>query len=526
MAISTVIHIWIDHLINTGFMKGRLIISILKEVFRIFVILIITVLILYGCAADNSSDFLCISKEPFIEPDYSGVTIPANIAQLNFRILEDGKKYTVNCYSQDGQLRFKIKSKNGIVRFPSGSWSKLLNENRGKDVNFEVIAKDEKGLYKKYNPFVIHISDETIDPYICYRMLYPGYESWAEMQIVQRSLEDFSEKVIFDNRIMDNNCVNCHTFFKYDPAKFFLHVRGSVKGSYFIDGKDVTRRILRTDNMISNAVYPAWHPDGRFIVFSSNGVVQSFNMIPGEKTEVYDQFSAFVIYDSDINTISEIYTKDTTKYIETFPCWSPGGDYLYYCRSQQLKDRSDYWRIKYDLVRKPFDNSTGIFGEAEIIFKAQDIDKSVSMPSISPDGNYLIFTLHDYGTFSIWHKEADLYLLDLINGKTDSMVVNSNESESHNTWSSNGKWIMFSSKRIDGVTARPYFAWFGSPDNVGKPFVLPQKDPSLYERLIKTFNRPEFVTGKIITGPRDFAHASKSDPAYAIWSDKPGNRND
>jgi len=54
---------------------------------------------------------------------------------------------------------------------------------------------------------------------------------------------------------------------------------------------------------------------------------------------------------------------------------------------------------------------------------------------------------------------------------------------------------------------------------VGKPFVLPQKDPTLYKRLDLSFNRPEFVTGKIRIKPGDFAAASKKDPIHANWSD-------
>jgi len=100
------------------------------------------------------------------------------------------------------------------------------------------------------------------------------------------------------------------------------------------------------------------------------------------------------------------------------------------------------------------------------------------------------------------------------------MSLNSSETESYHSWSSNSRWLVFSSKRGDGLTARPYFAYFGSPDNVGKPFVLPQKDPALYKRMAKTFNRPEFVTGKINIDPRDFARASKKEPLKAKWIEK------
>jgi dipeptidyl aminopeptidase/acylaminoacyl peptidase len=141
-----------------------------------------------------------------------------------------------------------------------------------------------------------------------------------------------------------------------------------------------------------------------------------------------------------------------------------------------------------------------------------------TFPGWSPDGKYLVFTLHNFGNFSIWHKEADLYLLDLQTMKSQIMPLNSNETESYHSWSSNGKWLAFSSKRGDGLTTRPYFAWFGSPDKIGKPFVLPQKDPSLYQRMILTFNKPEFLTGKILQGPRNFKSASKDAAANAIWA--------
>jgi len=272
--------------------------------------------------------------------------------------------------------------------------------------------------------------------------------------------------------------------------------------------------------MPAGAVYPAWHPSGRYVAFSSNRTGQSFHSRPDKNIEVTDQFSSLVVYDTEKNEIFKCPQEDSVKYMETFPYWSPDGQYLYYCRTKQVSPNQDYMQVKYDLVRKSFDQLSGVFGNAEIIFDALAIDKSVSFPVISPDGQYLVFTLHDYGTFSIWHKEADLYLLNLQNGKVDKMSLNSNETESWHSWSSNGRWLVFSSKRVDGLTARPYFAYFGSADNVGKPFVLPQKDPTLYKRMEETFNRPEFISGKVNVGPRDFARASKKEPLKATWSVK------
>lgn len=78
--------------------------------------------------------------------------------------------------------------------------------------------------------------------------------------------------------------------------------------------------------------------------------------------------------------------------------------------------------------------------------------KSVSFSRPSYDGKYLMFTMSDYGNFSIWHKEADLWLVDLNTGISRSLTeVNSNDVESYHNWSSNSRWFVFSSRRIDGL---------------------------------------------------------------------------
>jgi hypothetical protein len=482
-------------------------------------IIIIELLFLVSCTTDNYDDIPVLGRKPVIEPDYSGVTIPYNIAPMNFLILEEGESFKIRAMSSNG-TQIIVKSSDGIVRFPQKLWEKLLSGSIGSRIEIEVISKGKGGGVGKFDPVWINIVKEPVDPYLCYRLIYPGYESWAEMKIVQRSTQDFKESSLLENQLLEDNCVNCHCFKQNNPGKFLVHVRGSKAGTYFFDGKKVTRKELRTKNMLANAVYPSWHPAGRYVAFSSNKIIQGIHMRPEKNNEFYDVYSSLVIYDVEKNELMACGENDTIKYMETFPCWSPAGDYLYYCRTKQVKEGFDYRQIKYDLVRKTFDTLSGLFGKPEVVFDAPAINKSVSFPAISPNGKYLVFTLHDYGTFSIWHKEADLYLLDLENRKVEQMGLNSSETESYHSWSSNGKWIVFSSKRDDGLTARPYFAYFGSPDNVGKPFILPQKDPTLYKRIEKTFNKPEFITGKIKVGPRDFERASKKESVKAVWIDK------
>ena len=480
------------------------------------VLIFIAAIFFIGCKEAVYENIVSTGREPVIEPDYSGVTIPKNIAPMNFSILEDGESFAINVVSSSGS-GFTLESSDGIVQFPLKAWKKLLAQIEGERIKIEVISEDKDKKHQKYDPVYMNVADESMDPYLCYRLLYPAYESWVGMKIVQRSTEDFRESSLFENQLLNDNCVNCHSFMQNQPDRFLLHVRGSLGGTYFFNGEKIIRTALRTDHMPANAVYPSWHPSGQYVAFSSNKTVQSFHMHTDKNIEVTDMYSSMFLYDVEKNGMSGFPKDDTIKYMETYPCWSPEGDYLYYCRTIQVKEGYDFKGVKYDLIRRSFDPVSSLFGKAELVFNAAEKNKSVSFPSISPDGKSLVFTLHDYGTFSIWHKEADLYLINLKNGEAVKMGINSNETESWHSWSSSGKWIVFSSKREDGLTARPYFAYFASPDSVGKPFVLPQKDPTLYKRLEKTFNRPELVTGRVKTGPEDFMKASKQDPLKAIW---------
>lgn len=97
----------------------------------------------------------------------------------------------------------------------------------------------------------------------------------------------------------------------------------------------------------------------------------------------------------------------------------------------------------------------------ECVYKASALRKTVSFPRISPDGRFLLFTQSDYGNFSIWHPESDLYLLNLATGNIRNIAeINSDNVDSFHTWSSTGRWLVFSSKRLDGLWARPFFAHF------------------------------------------------------------------
>jgi hypothetical protein len=119
----------------------------------------------------------------------------------------------------------------------------------------------------------------------------------------------------------------------------------------------------------------------------------------------------------------------------------------------------------------------------------------VSFPRPSYDGRFLCYTLSDYGQFSIWHHEADLYLLDLSTGESAPMTkANSKDTESFHNWSTNSRWMVLSSRRDDGLFTRPYFCHVDAKGNVGKVFMLPQRNPRrFYRERFLSFNVPDFI---------------------------------
>jgi WD40-like Beta Propeller Repeat len=482
--------------------------------------LLLLIASLFGCNSGPQGSVSETGTLPAIDPDYSGVTIPYNIAPLNFRIVHKASSYYVRISAGSGK-EIGIRSKNGVVRIPEKKWKKLLEGNKGLDLNIKVFSKDRKGTWNRYKTITDRIAKEPIDPYITFRLLYPGYESWKEILIRQRELGSFRERSIIENSVVDENCINCHSYNNNDDSKGFLfHVRGSLGGTYFYAGNNNLKKFnLKTREMKNGAVYPRWHPSDKFVAFSSNKIVQQFHSALLKKVEVSDLESSLVLYDIDRNEMMAVNLAGSGKYMDTWPEWSPDGKYLYFCRAPEPGQVFEYDSVRYDLYRVPFDPSDRKFGEAEMVFNASAIKKSVSFPRISPDGNYMVITLHNYGCFPIWHKEADLWSIDLKTMLATQMGLNSDCTDSYHSWSSNSRWLVFSSKRIDGLTARFFISYISGDGTSSKPFILPQKDPGFYQRYLKSFNLPELSRLKVDIDPGKIRRVAKGKALQAKWTE-------
>jgi len=428
-----------------------------------------------------------LERQPSIFPDYTEVTIPSTIAPLNFKSLDSCERIEA-VFSGLSDNVFKVSGKQSI-NIPRKLWKRMsLKEDR----MAVTVRTLRDGKWIEYAPFNIYISNDSIDKYVCYRRLSPGYELYSKMGIYQRTLSDFSEMTIIENTLMENTCVNCHSFAGCDPKNMQFHIRGKNGGTILKTG-DAVEMINTKADVGLGCVYPYWHPSGLFIAYSVNNIHQIFHNTPDEILDVYDIESSIIAYNVKENKIIRYpLLKDSSK-LNTFPVFSADGRKLYFC-SAPVQDVSNHLKeIRYSLYSVDFNPENGAIGDT--ISKILEIPGySVSFPRPSYDGKYIMFTRSSYGYFTIWHKDADLWLLDLQTMEArPADEINSDDTESYHSWSSNSKWVVFSSRRVDGLHTRLFISHVENNGKLSKPFMLPQKDPDYYDRLMQSYNIPEFI---------------------------------
>ena len=432
---------------------------------------------------------------PDIYPDYIGVTVPATIAPLDFS-LNGAEAVDVELRAADGTL---LRS-NGetAVCFPEKRWKALLQRSVGDSIRVSVKGCFD-GKWQSFNPFSIYVSGDAIDYGLTYRMLEPGYEVYSRMGIYERDLSSFRERALLENTQFDG-CVNCHASQQGDPGTWTLHIRGSHGATLLRLNGEMNAYYTKTDSTVGFCVYPYWHPSGRYIAYSTNTTRQGFHVQPDKLIEVFDLDSDLQVYDVEKNELITAPQVKRPELWETFPVFSPDGRTLYFTAAVRVEIPGELAALRYNLMKVSFDPETGTIGDdVEMMIDAASRSKSLCFPRPSYDGRYLMYSLCDYGTFSIWHHESDLWLLDLETGETRLLdEVNSADTDSFHNWSSNSRWFVFSSRRDDGLFTRLYIAHFDENGVAGKPFMLPQRDPkNFYQDLFLSYNVPEFVTGPV-----------------------------
>ena len=457
--------------------------------------LLLTALLLITSCSHQPQDVKQADATPDIYPDYVGVTIPVGIAPLNFGMADDHCERidVVVRGAKGGELHANSSE---CAQFDIDDWHQLVEQNADTDLTVTVCASRD-GQWTQYQDFPIHVSPYKLDAWgLTYRRIGPSYEVFSHMGLYQRCLSTFDEEPIIENTRVPGMCVNCHSAQQTDPQRFVFHVRGD-HGATMVQ-QDGQREWLKASNeqLGGSMVYPYWHPSGRYCAFSTNQTRQAFHIVPDERIEVFDLSSDVFVYDVTTYEIITDSLLSTPDWSENTPVFSPDGRTLYFITCLQQEYPAHFKEERYNLCSISFDPDSGTYGShVDTLFNAAAMGKSVTWPRPSYDGRFLLFTLSGYGYFSIWHEESDQWLLDLQTGEVCPLdEMNSPRADSFHNWSKDSRWVVFTSRRYDGLFSHLYLASIAPDGTATKPFLLPQENPRhYYDMSIYSFNTPDFT---------------------------------
>ncbi len=458
------------------------------------IVLFLSVLMMFYSCRHQVENATKVQQLPAIYPDYIGVTIPVDIAPLDFNFVGG----EIDCMdvlvrgSKGGELHIQ----GDWADFDVDDWKLLTRQNMDGELVFTVCV-EKNGHWTQYKDFKVDISKYPLTDYgLTYRRIAPGYEVGSPgIGIYQRDIHSFEETPILKVSAVYGHCVNCHTANRTDPSLFTMQFRGEGGGT--LVQKDGVQQWLntKTDSTKAAGSYAYWHPSGKYCAYTVNSVHQNFHVGTKKRIEAYHKFSDLLLLDTRTNQLlldSLLMTKDQ----EIFPAFSPDGKYLYYSSSKPCDLPLEYEKVKCSVCRIAFDENSGTFGtEVDTLINAGITGKSCTLVRPSYDGRWLMYTMSDHSNFPVFQDDADLWLMDLKTGETREMkAVNSPRTESYHNWSPDSHWFVFSSKRENGEYAQLYLASVDEKGHVTKPFLLPQRNPKkYYNEMFDSYNVPDFT---------------------------------
>ena len=469
------------------------------------------------------ADGRCVSAErpARLRPDYVGLTIPPNIAPLNCVVAEPGTAAWLRFTDARGD-RHWVAARRGVVDIPLRRWRAMLAASRGGALGVDVYVRSAEGRWSHFAQPPHQVAAEPVDSYLCYRYFQPAVNAYVDLGIRQRNVTNFGESWVVHRDQVCRQCVNCHTPAQGNPDRFLFHTRPTNGGSpsmVVVDHGQARVVDTRGAGHKSAGGYASWHPNGQLVAFSFNKIHQFIWEASPQPKDAIDISSRLGTYDLVTNTNSAPEPLNQPGRLATFPCWSPDGKWLYYASAERpwaaddplpLKDAA---KVRYDLMRCAYDAGSGAWGEPELVLDHRDYGLSLIEPRVSPDGRWLLFVGCEYGSFPIFQRQTDLWLLDLSQPGQKARPVEPtavSRRDSWHSWSSNGRWIVCASKRDNGTVARAYLRYVDADGQPRRPFVLPQRDPTFYDRCLHTYNVPEFQRGPSRVDPASLAKVARS----------------
>ena len=129
-----------------------------------FLCLLLSSSIFFLSCTPMPKDVIIQDALPPIYPDYCDVTIPANIAPLNFLLRADCEAIEVKA----GELTLNASGNEAV--FDIDDWKALMQQSRDKEIEVTINSQID-GVWKQYKPFKWQVVSDKVDPYLTHRLM-------------------------------------------------------------------------------------------------------------------------------------------------------------------------------------------------------------------------------------------------------------------------------------------------------------------------------------------------------------------
>ncbi len=425
---------------------------------------------------------------------YDGASFPRNIAPPLFQWQDtenDLWRLSIRPAGQNEPLH--VITRRTSWRPDARTWEAIKSAKTGEWIDLEVrglkrTSGGDAEVWMDSSRF--RVSTYPADRLIVYRMVTPLFHGYKTPDIHYRFIDSFDADQFLPGE--QTYCTNCHSFpVSPDIPSEDIDLAIAVRDQLV---PETQRRILGLYNMGSrsaktlniNSFFMTWDPEGTRVAVTGGYRVSVRPLITLETQEFYVLTADILIVDSETLEVFPLTGASTPENMESFPTWSPDGKTIVFARAEEISMEEGFAERRYNLYKVPYNDGKG--GEATPIPGASHNEMSNFAPRFSPDGKWLVFNKCDWS--SLVAPSSDLWIMSTEDG-AEPRPLECNvpyAMDSHHSWSSNGRWLLFASKRDDGIFARIYLTEIDEDGHASPPVELPCKDDTMM-----CFNVPEFL---------------------------------
>lgn len=395
-------------------------------------------------------------------------------------------------------------------------WAEIKRKSTGHDAEVAIVGTDKRGAAASAATIRIRTSTDPVGDSIFYREVpLPFIDAVQDPSRIRWRFgtvdsQDRPPIVLEDLPV----CGNCHSFSR-DGAVLGLDVDyGNDKGAYAIlpvskdmvldDGKIITwSDYRRDDGEATFGLLSQVSPDGRYVI----STVKDRAVFVATPEITFSQLffpikGILAVYDREQKTFKPLPGADDPQLVQSNPTWSPDGKYVVFARTQAYrsealarastvllseKDVPEFIEkkqpFKYDLYRVPFNGGKG--GTPEPIKGASQNGKSNYFAKYSPDGKWIVFCKAE--NYMLLMPDSELHIIPAEGGEARRLRANTRLMNSWHSFSSNGRWLVFSSKANTPYT-QLFLTHIDADGNSTPPVVLER-----FTGKDRAANIPEFV---------------------------------